>query len=485
MFDSHRQHPVAALTKALQIIKDNFISLLVLLFVTSGGSRSMISLFGILSVFAVLLIGGVLSWLRFTYRVVDGELHIEQGVFVRKNIYLSRERIQSIDIKAGVIQRLFGLVELEVKTAGSSSKEAKISAITRERAEALKRELRLRNGEEQAAEEPAAALPEPDIYRLTMRDLVVAACTSGSFGIALSIIGTIFSQIDQVISQEEMVQYLEALVPSGISTYMVVYLVVLLVAVSWLLSFMGTLIKYYGFSLEVHEREMVIKQGLFERRQLTVPFNRIQAVRVREGVMRQPFGYASVIIESAGYGEEGQQNNSSTLFPLLPKDEVAGFLREVVPDYAGGKLERYPPPRALRRYLTRMVLAALLLLLPVEWLLDVGYYGFLLLVPALALGWLQYRAAGVGMLGETMMIRYRTLSKTTAIVNKKRIQAATLAQNPFQRRLELSTYRVKVASGSGGAEFKVRELEQQAGEACYRWVSPAGPERETGFEGLA
>ncbi|MDX1586992.1 MAG: hypothetical protein R3222_09615, partial [Balneolaceae bacterium] len=91
MFNAERQHPVAAVSKVLEIIKGNFISLLVLLFVTSG--ESMVSLFGILTVLLVLLVSGVLSWLRFTYSVVDGELRIEQGILVRKNIYLSKERI--------------------------------------------------------------------------------------------------------------------------------------------------------------------------------------------------------------------------------------------------------------------------------------------------------------------------------------------------------------------------------------------------------
>lgn len=35
------------------------------------------------------------SWLRFTYRVEDGELKIESGVFVRKNRYIRFERIQT------------------------------------------------------------------------------------------------------------------------------------------------------------------------------------------------------------------------------------------------------------------------------------------------------------------------------------------------------------------------------------------------------
>lgn len=468
MFEAKRQHPVAAITTVLEIIKRNFISLLILLFVTSG-SESFISIFGILSVVLVLLIGGVLSWLRFTYRVVDGELQIKQGVFVRKNIYLSRERIQVIDIKAGVLQRLFGLVEVEVKTAGSSSKEAKISAITREKAEELKKELRRKDDEE--TEVVAGQQAEADrVFQITFKDLVIAACTSGSFGIALSIVGTVFSQVDQVLTEDQLIRYLEMFIPASVSTNMVLYIVIVVILISWLLSFLGTIIKYYGFTLTVSGSELITRQGLFEQRQITVPFNRIQAIQIKEGLMRQPFGYAKLILESAGYGED--QGNSTTLYPLIARDQVDKFLQEVVPDYAQSSIETLPPQRAMRRYLFRMVLWSSVLIIPAWKLLPNGWYAVFILPPALVLGYAQYRAAGVGSTQRLLTVRSRALSKTTAIVHKNRIQKVSLSQNPFQKRLGLLSYSITVASGSQGRNFEVRELDRPAALSYFDWVSP-------------
>lgn len=473
MFDSRRQHPIAAITKALDIIRENFISLLVLVFVTSGGSESMISLFGILSVVAILLIAGILSWLRFTYRVVEGELRIEQGIFVRKKLYLSKERIQVIDIKAGLVQRLFGLVEVEVKTAGSSSKEAKISAISRERAEKLKAELRRPTGEYDEVEEESG---QTEMYKITGKDLVVAACTSGSFGIALSIIGTLFSQLDQVLSEQQMMTYLEALVPASISTYMIVYIIIFLIIISWLLSFLGTIIKHFGFTLTVKKQELVIKQGLFEQRQLTIPFNRIQAIQIKEGLMRQPFGYATLILESAGYGE--QQENSTTLYPLIPKKDVDRFLQDVVPEYARRSLDVSPPCKALRRYLVRMALLSLFFIIPGWFFIPYGIYSWFLLVPFLLLGLAQFRDARIGKTDRTLALQFRLLSKTTAIVQKKRIQSVSLTQNPFQKRLHLLSYGVTVASGNQGRTFTIRELEKTEGAKFFNWVSPVFSEED-------
>lgn len=467
MFEAERQHPVAAITKVLEIIKGNFISLLVLLFVTSGSSESMISLFGILSVVLILLVAGILSWLRFTYRIVDGELRIEQGIFVRKNIYLSKERIQVIDIKAGVLQRLFGLVEVEVKTAGSSSKEAKISAISREKAERLKAALRSDKTEHFEIAEKEKGY---DRYKISAKELVITACTSGSFGIALSIVGTVFSQVDQVLSEEQLISYLEAIIPASVSTNMIVYMVIVVIIISWLLSFLGTMIKYYGFTLTVRDKELIIRQGLFEQRQLTIPFNRIQAIQIKEGLIRQPFGYASMILESAGYGD--QQGNSTTLYPLIAKKNVREFLQKVVPEYANLSLDVSPPPKAIRRYLFRMLLGSLLLIIPAWWFLPYGAYSLILLLPALLLGFAQYHDARIGDAGRMLTIQSRVLSKTTAMIQKKRIQRVSVSQNPLQKRLGLLSYMVTVASGSHGRTFSIRELDEPVAAGYFDWVSP-------------
>ncbi len=467
MFNAERQHPVAAVSKVLEIIKGNFISLLLLLFVTSG--ESMVSLFGILSVLLVLLVSGVLSWLRFTYSVVDGELRIEQGVLVRKNIYLSKERIQVIDIKAGLLQRMFGLVEVEVKTAGSSSRAAKISAITREKAEQLKSALRSSDSDQ--AGDFEAEKQQVLNYELSARDLIITSFTSGSFGIALSIIGTLFSQLDQVLSEEQMLYYLETIIPASISTNMVFYSILFVVLLSWLLSFLGTLIKYFGFNLQVYNKELIIRQGLFEKRQLTIPFNRIQAIQIKEGILRQPFGLASIILESAGYGEK--EGNSTTLYPLIRKAEVTDFLGKVVPEFDNPVYQSKPPRRALRRYIFRMVLLSFTVIIPVWLYLPYGEYALSLVIPAMFLGYVQYRDAAIGIDNGSLTVRSRDLAKTTAIIQKKRIQRVSLKQNPFQKRRNLLTYLVTVASGNQGRTFDIRELDESIASKYFNWVSPA------------
>lgn len=467
MSEPRRQHPVAAVSQVLTLLRENILTLIVLLFVGSG-SESNLFFYGILASVAAFAVAGVVGWWRFTYQVEGGELRIKQGIFVRKKLYLSNERIQVIDISAGVLQRMFNLVSVEVKTAGSTSKEAKIDAISRGEADRIKQLLRERQPTEPEAQDDEAV--EEKIYALNFRDLLVTASTSGNLGIAMSVVGGAYSQVDQVIDENQMMRFIEWLIPASVGVSIILSTLLFLLVISWLLSVAGTLVKYYGFTLKVTDNELLIRRGLFEQKQLAIPFNRIQAIQIREELLRQPLGYASVILESAGYGEN--QVNSTTLFPLIRRQRARDFIREVVPEYDVAPQTVRPPRVALRRYLLRMFWGSLLLIVPAWAFIPYGAYSAILLLPALLLGYAQYRDAEIGAAGDhTLLLRSRLLSRTTALVKKYRVQSAETQQNPFQRRLGLVSYAVTVTSGSSGQTFQVRELSESAGTRFLDWVS--------------
>jgi len=477
MYEPQRQHPVAALTKSLQIVRDNFITILIIVFIGGRGDEANFTLYWILGVVVFLLLWGVVSWFRFTFRVEEGELRIEQGIFTRQKLFLTSDRIQVIDISAGVVQRLFGLVAVEVKTAASSSKEARISALTRDKAEELKSLLRSRSKESVGDEErdyrdsDIQETRKKEVYTLTDKDLLIAASTSGRLGVALSILGGAFSQIDQLFSEQQIIEFAETYMPQMTSGSIIFTGIIIIVAVSWFLAFLGTIIKYFKFAVEVRDNELLISRGLFERTQLTIPFNRIQAVQIKEGLLRQPFGYASLIIESAGYGET--QGNSTTLFPLIQKKRMNHFIESVIPEYA---TEKVPSPgelprQALRRYLLKMIWISAAVITLLWMFFPVGIYSLFFVIPALFLGYHQYRDAGVVAEEDTFVLSYRLLGKTIAVVKKYRIQAIEVQQNPFQSKSDLGNLTVHVASGSQGRSFTVRELPENDALRYWQGVS--------------
>ncbi len=457
-----RQHPVATLTFVFRTLRELIVPIIVIFFLGQGGNSPLFTWWGLSLMLSVLLVTGIVNWLRFTWRVEEDELRIEQGLLVRRKRYVPRDRIQAIDISSGPLQRMFGLVRLNVLTAGGSSPEAQISALSLQEARAIQEALQV---ETRGAEAAGEDTPWP-VYRISRKRLLLAASTASSFGVALSIVGTLMAQINQVITEDQMIAFVETWA-GGATTEFWIFFVVLAVLAAWLLSLFGTLLRFSGFTLTRNGRELYIRRGLFEKKQITIPYHRIQAVRVVEGILRQPFGFAMVYVENAGFGDEG--GKTTVVFPLIRKKEVERFLKEMLPEYDVELPGVRPPARAFLRYQIRTVVPALAAASILVWFL--GWYW---LIPAMFgaagfMAWIRYRDASAGFEGGSGFLRFRRLARTTVLFHRRRVQSLSVLANWFQRRKELCSLSVTVASGKAGAEFRVDHLEAAAGQEWLRW----------------
>ncbi len=486
MSEFKRQHPVAAVTQVISLIRDNFITILILLFIGTSRSEGYF-LYFLLGGLVIALVGGVFGWWVFRYRVHEEELQIHKGIFVKNKLYLSKDRIQVIDITEGLLQRMFGLVKVEVKTAGGGTQTATISAITREEAEALRTELRKKtdgNTEEETEhtddDEELDKDQILDIWKLSRKDLVFAAFTSGNFGLIASILGAVSGQMDEFIN-EETIEYVYEAIPGYSNVTVIVSLVLAIIIISWLLSFLGVIFKYSDFRLHKTKKELIITSGLIERKHITVPFNRIQAVRFVEGVIRQPFGYGMMYVESAGF-DQTQKGRSIVLLPFMASKNVRSFLKEFLGEYEEPEFEVRPPKRCLSRYLRRPNYFMVVVLPLVWYFLD---YGWLLTfaIPLLVyLGWMRYKDAALGYSEDVIRMRYRVLSRTTAMVKRNRVQNAELIENPFQQRKNLKTLSVTAASGAGGMSFEIDDLDSNEARKVLTWVVEGNREEEPAMD---
>jgi putative membrane protein len=255
-------------------------------------------------------------------------------------------------------------------------------------------------------------------------------------------------------SNERDVEHATRLLPDSPGGWELVLAVIVVAA--WAVSAIGSLVSFAGFSVARDGDRLRIRRGLLQRSDAVVPIRRIHAVRVVEGVLRRPFGLATLRLEVAGYAEEASA--ARTLYPLLPRREVAAFLGELLPELADEPDGLTAPPRrAARRYVLPPAVAGLTaggaacLLVP-----SVAPWP-LLVAPLLALnGWWSFQAAGWRLRDGRLAMRSRRLPRTTLLTPAARLQQHAIAQNPFQRRAGLAN--LAVAVGKGG-HARVRHLE--------------------------
>jgi len=429
---------------------------------------------------------GFLSWRATVYRVEGGAFHLRSGVLQKKERTIPLEHVQSVDAVQGVLQRLFGVVEVRIETAGGGSSEpdASLAALSRRAADELRREL----GGGGRGGEPGEGGGAGTVRRLSTRELLVAGATSGQIGPAAALIGAasqFFDDLyDRLLSEEAARGLLEALAPHAFAAAALLLLAVGLLA--WLLAIAGTVLAYAGFTLSRSPdgRNIHISRGLLSRYEATIPVARIQAVRVVEGVLRQPFGLASLRVESAGYGRD--EGVSTTLFPMLPRGEAARLLAAVDPRLAADPPLAPLPRRALRRYALRSALPALAAPLAAAgaWSAGAGA-GWLLAalpLPALAAlyGALRYRDAGWALAGDRLVARSRLVARTTTIAPRRRLQSRSLLRSPLQRRAGLATFRARIASGGGGTGVEVVDLDLRSAWDLMAALGPRPPSPASG-----
>ena len=542
MFEFQRLHWVAAIMGVLEVIKQNVLTLIILFIVGSRNESSYFVWFigvGLISAFGL----GILGWFRFKYQLLEDEIHIHKGIFVQKKLYIHKNRVQVTELSAGIIQRLFGLVSLTIQTAGGGSERAVLSALDAQTANTIVEVLNPKSASDSIApsqrgdEAPAHTEANQDHdsqyntesqhsfdsqhnyesqpsqhseWSLSNKRLLYLALTSGEFGIIATILGTILGQFSEFITDEN-IQWIIDRIPviQQPGLYFVLFSVTAVILVSYLLSILSSYVRYYGFTIRKVGKELHISRGLLERIQTTVPYNRIQAIKSTEGLLRQPFGLESISIISAGH-QQGQQQRSLLAAPLILGDERELFFQQFFSGWELAKgigqqqrhdleessqdlytklddevissetnlesikneqLQLYAiaPKKALSRYLRRpnylWLYPTLLGVYWFPWLIWLA----LLSIPATLFGWISYKDTELGLSTEYIYIRYRTLARKHIWIPKVRLQSIAHTQHIFQRNKKLYHLIFSVVSGSRELRVRIKDFSTHSKSSILSW----------------
>ncbi|MEN2452809.1 PH domain-containing protein, partial [Bacillus sp. JR_15] len=250
-------------------------------------------------------------------------------------------------------------------------------------------------------------------------------------------------------------------------------LIFIAVLIAWILSVGVTALQYANFTAKRKGKDIIITRGLIERHQMTIPLARIQAVKIKENILREPFGFATVMLVSAG-GSITEKETSSVLFPLIRKKKINELLSQFTDDYhlaPEAELKKVPK-RSLKRYLISFGFVPLL----VGVILSVRFppWGYLALIPlpiALFFGYLAYKQSGYKIKDPLIQLTSRGIGKTTGIVLRKRMQNYTMTQSFFQKKGRVASIHTFVKSSALLDSFGVHHLEEEDAARVMDWYS--------------
>src|SRR5215203_2485874 len=154
MSSERHLHPVAMLIGAVSTLRRWIGGLVfpgIILLMSQGFSLRTVALFllAVIVVAALAALWGFLSWRATTYVVTDNSFRLRQGVIQKSERTIPLEHVQSVDTVQGIIQRLFGVYEVRIETAGGGAGEpdASLSALDRAVARSLRSEIEGSGGE--------------------------------------------------------------------------------------------------------------------------------------------------------------------------------------------------------------------------------------------------------------------------------------------------------------------------------------------------
>ncbi|MFK5603113.1 PH domain-containing protein [Haloferax volcanii] len=414
---------------------------------TFGGFLGGLGAVALVGVVVVAIAGYELAYFRrFEYELTPDTLDIRSGVFSRRNREIPYRRIQNVDISRNVAQRLVGIAAVDLETAGGGETEGSLRFVSYEEARRIQSEVaRLkRGGTDGDASEPEQEL----LFELTPRELAIV----GALSFDLRLPGLVFvfgSTVFPIVAS-----YVDVPVPAGSAAAAgvgIVALVLLVALVSWAAGFASAVVNYYGFRLSRVGDELQYERGLLQRYNGSIPLDKLQTLTVEDNPLKRRFGYATLLVETAGYapssdgtnGSGGGGRGSEAAIPLATRDRVLGL----VADLEGVELPTFegPPTRIRRRYAVRYSLVlgvATLALYGADRLLpqEIPWFVPLALVPvAVVAGAFQWRHRGYALTEDHIVTRNGFWKRETRFVPYYRVQTVIERRTIFQRRWRVST----------------------------------------------
>jgi len=459
--EPRRLHPAGAVLSALDDVRNALFSLVVLLVLgsQSGNLGRLLVLVGVVGA-GIAVAVGYLRWRAEYYEISDGAIRHRHGIVSPDETVVPLPRVHSIDTTQGPIQRLFGVDELHVQTAGGGEKGEIV--------------LRAVSPAETATLRAAAGLPEPTAadlpeWSLPLGGLLLVGLTAPQLGMLLPLVGGAIAVGNDLLGQNAANGLADRL-PTN--TAGILILIALAIAAAWLLSFLGSLVAFAGFSVTRDGDHLRIHRGFLQRKATSVPLRRIHAVSVAEGPFRRPFGLCSVRLETAGYGREAAA--ARTLFPLLSAAELDAQLAIFVPALAGDaepQAFQRPPARSIRRYILPGTITVLLLTIAATLAWPVAWPAIPILTALAALdGLARHRNAGWRLDSDRLLLRRGALTRRTLVARPTRLQDHSLSQNTLQRRAQLANLSITVASGTAST---VPHLDSADATTLFNRLRPA------------
>lgn len=307
---------------------------------------------GILLVIVVVALISFLKYQNFTFYidVENEEFIISEGVFNKTKTTFQLNKIQQVNINQSLIQRVIGVFELEVDTAGSTNKEVKIRAISHSLALSLKAHL-LDNEKKLSTTEVATAIEDfvtaTPFIKISFISLLKVGITSNYIkSLALLILFFItasdyinkFTGYD-ILKDGDIEKYVNK---SAIIKSLLVLLLFLFVLVL-IINIFRIVVRYFDYKITKQKGSLLLSFGLINTKSIIIKSEKVQITSISRNYFQKKMNISEMKITQTTSGEKENRNT----YIEIPgcnsheKNEILKLLFHQIPQKGMGLFPNY------------------------------------------------------------------------------------------------------------------------------------------------
>lgn len=333
---AQRLHPIALIFFFYSAFKNAIFPIVIAVVGIANTKKATIWLIMAVAVAFIILLMAFLRYIMFTYQITSNEIIIKSGLFEKKINHIPYDRIQNITTNQWFFLKPFNLTELEIETAGHSNKaEVQLQAVPN----TLKQEIDQLRKPLSTKTDPIPNDPA-NRYAISWSELLKFSFTSSAFLSGLLVVLAIYGKLQHVIN--EQIYRTAANEFSQLGLLITVILIVIVLLIFYLVSVLVLISQYYHFQVTETANNFEMTRGLFQTKKTSLSRKRIQAVIIKQTLLRNWLHIATIQLVIISNSSQGDTEKNIVIMPVIRISEIDKFMQEFFSDIPIVKVDSKP-----------------------------------------------------------------------------------------------------------------------------------------------
>lgn len=489
MYNPQKLHPISYITGIIQALKENIILIFIFLIFNLrdfefNDFKSYIYPGIVVIIFLISFLYRAVKVYNTRYWIENEHFILDTGVFTKERKELNIRRIQSMDTSQSIINQIVGGVKIQIKTPSDGIDLETVSknqslliqqALKEAQNTLLTVETKDNHDENISTDNKKQPLIENHLYKLSFKELLLMAMTSGAIGVAFAAVSPIIGAFSDKLPWHWLTDELANI--SQAIFVIVLMMIGIVLLISYIIGTVIVIIKNFNYTVVESDNQLNIRYGLFNIKNISVPIERVQGVVERQSFIRSIFGFTAIhfIITSDMHDfdkDDDSLDGNITVLPFIKKQKAYTIIKSLMPNMKFNKVKEGMPWSGYHRYfwIQSVILLLVSIVVAYYWQIWPVYLAIFIVLLLAIHSLIVIKKSGYVLEGDELAIKNTKLFgfKTTYFKHDK-LLGLELKKNPFLDKKDLINFHFIIAKAAGNQEIGLRYLEQQKVEHLKAW----------------